>query len=356
MDFLFVNLNKSLLTISFHNAIIKRLRNTKETAEMKLKTKLLLSSAAAVGSVYGICTLIDQLLFNRKVVVPEKLKKKVSDCDTSHLGNVLASNLQFVEDYGYEKHYICSDRGEKLTGYLLKSKEPSDIYAFGVHGYRSWGKKEFCGFAKYYLENGINLFFPDHIASGESEGTHCSFGYYEKEDCLKWLTYLTDNFGKDIKIFLHGISMGCATVCMMSERDELPSNVKFIIADCGFTTAKELFSFKLKELGISPKPIYTAANLTHKINCGYGFDDIAPEESVRRAKVPMLFVHGDDDKLVPSFMVHTLYENCGAEYKDLLLVPGADHAQSHKVWEKQYEEKINEFIEKFVNTEITENR
>mgnify|MGYP003306740193 CR=1 FL=1 len=315
---------------------------------MKLKTKLLLSSAAAVGSVYGICSFLDELLFNKKLILPPEVNQKISGCDNGHLGKVLSDNLQFVEDYGYEKHYIYSDRGEKLTGYLLRAKKESDIYVFGAHGYRSYGKKEFCGFASFYLENGINLFFPDHIASGESEGTHCSFGYYEREDCLKWLSYMTESFGKDIKIILHGVSMGSATVCMMSERDELPSNVRFTVADCGFTTAKELFGFKMKGMGIPPKYILKAANITHKLNYGFDFNEIAPVESVKNAKVPMLFVHGENDNLVPSYMAEILYENCGAPYKDILLVPGADHAQSHMVWEKQYEDKISEFIEKFV--------
>ena len=315
---------------------------------MKTVTKLLLGTAGAAAAAYGTWTLIDELLFNKNMVLPAEVGAKFSGCDMSHLRELLTNNLKWVEDYGYEKHYIVSDRGQKLVGYLMKAKEQSDVYVFGAHGYRSYGKKEFCGFAQYYLSRGVNVFFPDHIASGESEGTHCTFGYYEKEDCMKWLGYMRDNFGSDIKIILHGVSMGSATVCMMSGRDDLPENVKYTVADCGFTTAKALFKFKMDGLGIPDVGLLRGVNLANKINHGFDFRDIAPVESVAKAKVPMFFVHGKDDNLVPSFMAQELYESCGSEYKDILIVEGADHAQAHVGGKEAYEEKMDEFMEKFI--------
>lgn len=310
--------------------------------------KLVSGALGVVATGYGLCTLIDELLFNKKMVLPESVGAKFSGCDMSHLRELLTNNLKWVEDYGYEKHYIMTDRGEGLVGYLMKAKEPSNIYVFGAHGYRSYGKKEFCGFAQYYLSRGINIFFPDHIASGESDGTHCSFGYYEREDCMKWLKYMTDHFGQDIKIILHGVSMGSATVCMMSGRNNLPENVKFTVADCGFTTAKDLFAYKMKALRIPDVGLLKGVNLANKINHGFDFRDIEPIECVKNARVPMLFVHGKIDNLVPSYMAMELYENCSTPKKDILIVEGADHAQAHVNGKEAYEKKIDEFIEKYI--------
>ena len=299
---------------------------------------------AAVVGAYGICRLIDELLFNRNMVLPESVGKKISGCDDSHLGAFLQNNLKWLEDYGYEKHYLISDSGYKLTGYLLKSKEESDLYLFGAHGYRSYAKKEFCGVAQYYLNKGINVFIPDHVASGESEGIYCTFGYNEVRDCMKWLAYMTDNFGKDIKIILHGVSMGCATVTMMSGREDLPENVKAVVADCGFTTAKELFEFKLGDLGVPSDKLIKAVDAVHKRKMGFSFGDLEPVVSVKNSKVPMLFIHGAEDKLVPPYMVNNLYEDCGSEYKDILVAPGADHAQSYMVAKEQFEAKLDELL------------
>lgn len=315
---------------------------------MKFCTKLITGTIGLAAAGYGVCTLLDELLFNKNMILPDSVGAAVSGCDMSHLKDLLTNNLKWVEDYGYEKHYIMSDRGDGLVGYLMKAKKPSNVYVFGAHGYRSYGKKEFCGFAQYYLSKGINVFFPDHIASGESDGTHCSFGYYEREDCMKWLRYMTDHFGEDIKIILHGVSMGSATVCMMSGRNNLPDNVQFTVADCGFTTADALFKFKLKDLKVPDIGLVKGVNLANKINHGFDFSDIAPVEAVKNARVPMLFVHGKEDNLVPSFMAQELYENCSNPNKDILIVEGADHAQAHVNGKQEYEDKIDAFIEKYI--------
>ena len=315
---------------------------------MKLSTKLIAGTIGVAAAGYGVCTLLDELLFNKNMVLPDSVGAAVSGCDMSHLKELLTNNLKWVEDYGYEKHYIMSDRGDGLVGYLMKAKEPSNIYVFGAHGYRSYGKKEFCGFAQYYLSRGINVFFPDHIASGESDGTHCSFGYYEREDCMKWLKYMTDHFGEDIKIILHGVSMGSATVCMMSGRNNLPDNVKFTVADCGFTTAEALFKYKLNDLKVPDIGLVKGVDMANKINHGFKLTSIRPVEAVANARVPMLFVHGKDDNLVPSFMAEELYEACSNPNKDILIVDGADHAQAHVNGKEEYEQKIDEFIAKYM--------
>lgn len=303
-----------------------------------------IAGASAGAAAYGACTFIDELLFNRNLVLPESIGRKISGCDDSHLGGFLQDNLKWLEDYGYERHYIISDSGYKLTGYLLKAEGESKTYLFGAHGYRSYGKKEFCGVAQYYIKRGINVFIPDHVASGESEGTYCTFGYNEVRDCMKWLSYMTANFGKDISIILHGVSMGCATVTMMSGRDDLPDNVKAVVADCGFTTAKALFEYKLKDLGVPPYRLIESVDRVHKKRQGFSFDDLKPVEAVKNARVPMLFIHGAEDKLVPCFMVKELYEACGSEYKDLLIVEGADHAQSYKVDKEQFEARLDKML------------
>ncbi len=315
----------------------------------KVKKAVLTAGGTVLGAVvggYGLCCLAGEILFNRKLKPSDKLSRKISGCDATHLSDFLENNLKWVEDYGYETHHITSDRGEKLVGYLLKSRKNSNIYAFCAHGYRSYGKKEFCGVCQHYLKRGINVFFPDHIASGDSEGKYCSFGYYESDDCIKWLQYLINNFGNDIKILLHGVSMGSATVCMMSEREDLPENVKCIVADCGFTSATELYSTKAKEaINIEGKQLLKVMSKVNKHRLGFYYEDIQPVESVRNAKVPMLFIHGEDDKLVPCKMVYKLYEACTHPNKELLIIKEADHAQAFFIGGETYTNRLDEFLD-----------
>lgn len=319
---------------------------------MKKCTKILLGAlgtVAAVGAAgYAVLSLVDELLLNRKMEPSQEFSAKVTGCDMSHLDGLLQKNMQWLESYGYEKHYMLSDRGEQLTAYHMKPEKESDVYVFCAHGYRSNGKEEFCGFAQYYLKKGVNVFMPDHLASGESEGSHCTFGYCESTDCLKWLAYMKDTFGKDIKIVLHGVSMGAATVMMMSGRDELPENVKMIVEDCGFSTAVAEFAEKLNDLKLPANLIIKGVNAVNKINLGFDFNDIEPIESVQKAKVPMLFVHGTGDTFVPSYMSEACYEVCSSAEKELLLIEGADHAQAFVDGCDEYSAKLDEWLDRYV--------
>lgn len=312
----------------------------------KTAIKTLAVSAGASCATYGVLTFIYEMLFNKKMELPTDISRKISGCDAEHLGEFLENNLRWVEQYGYERHFIISDRGERLTGYLLKAEGESDIYAFCAHGYRSYGKKEFAGVAQYYLSRGINVFFPDHIASGESEGNHCSFGFYEKEDCMKWLYYLNETFGENIRIFLHGVSMGSATVCMMSESERLPKNVKAIVSDCGYTTAAGLFEYKTAAMGVKATALIKAVNIAGKINHGVDLSTLEPVESVKNARVPMFFIHGRADGLVPCYMGEHLYIACGSEDKELMIIEDADHAQAYFRDAETYKARVGAFLDR----------
>lgn len=324
---------------------------------MKTLTKLVLGlGATAAGVAAGglvFCNLIDGLLVDKTKVIPEGLSKTVSGEDSGDLKELYLKNEAWLENYGYERHYIYSDRGEKLTGYLLKPEKPSKLFMFGSHGYKSNGRGEFNGFAQYYIKKGFNVFIPDHTSAGESEGRYAGFGALEHKDCLKWLRYLNETFGEDIVIILHGVSMGAATVMMMSNHEELPANVKMIVEDCGFTGAWDEFYLKAKELKLPGTDILlNTVNEINKRKAGYDFKSVKPIEAVKTAKVPMLFVHGSGDTFVPFFMVHELYDAYGGPYKDLLVIEDAGHARcSVKGWDK-YEKKLDEFIDKFVFSEI----
>lgn len=321
----------------------------------KLALGLTGAAALAGAGVYAFCDMIDGFLVDNTKSPPEGVSKTVSGEDASELKELLTKNQAWLEGYGYERHYIYSDRGEKLTGYLLKPEKPSKLFMFGSHGYKFNGRDEFNGFAQYYIKKGFNVFLCDHTSAGESEGRYAGFGAFEHKDCLKWLRYLNETFGEDIVITLHGVSMGAATVMMMSSHDELPTNVKMIVEDCGYTSAWNEFYLKANELKLpGTKLLLNCVNEINKRKAGYDIKTIQPIESIKNAKVPMLFVHGSGDTFVPFFMVHELYEAYGGPYKDLLVIEGAGHARcSVKGWD-EYEKKLDEFLNKFVFSEVNE--
>lgn len=318
---------------------------------MKNITKLALGLGCLAGTAAFVVNAVDNMLVDRKWVIPQELGDRISGADLSLLMQEKEANMNWLESYGYERHAIVSDDGHKLKGYLLKAKEPSDVYAFCCHGYRSAGRDEFCAIARYYIEKGFNVFLVDHVASGESEGKFVTFGHTEHKDGIKWLYYLKEAFGEDIQIILHGISMGAATVMLMSGNENLPDNVKMTVTDCGYTSAWDEFEYKLKDMGVPEQPLLDAVNKVNKLKAGFDFKDTSALESVKNACKPMLFIHGGADTFVPTYMVSLLFDACASERKDLLIVDGADHAQSYLVDTAAYRAKLDEFVDEFIKIE-----
>jgi uncharacterized protein len=59
---------------------------------------------------------------------------------------------------------------------------------------------------------------------------------------------------------------------------------------------------------------------------------------------PVLFIHGDADTIVPTFMSRTLFD-AAREPKSLWIIPGAGHLEGRRKAGAEYEKKISEFFE-----------
>ena len=101
-------------------------------------------------------------------------------------------------------------------------------------------------YAYKYYTLGYHLLMPDLRGHGKSEGNYIGMGWHDRLDILKWIEFILKE-DKEAEILLHGVSMGAATVMMVSGED-LPPNVKVIIEDCGYTSAKDQLSYKLKSM------------------------------------------------------------------------------------------------------------
>lgn len=215
-----------------------------------------------------------------------------------------------------------------------------------VHGYMadafSLSTKAF-----HYYNEGYNVLAMDLRGHGKSKGNYIGMGYHDAKDLIKWLEYIISK-DKEAEILIHGVSMGAATVMIASSLDNLPQNVKVIIEDCGYTTALEQFKYQLKKLFNMPSfPILNIANLMLKIKSGYFLNDASPIEAVKEAKVPIMFIHGDDDKFVPFYMLDELYEACSSE-KQKLVIHGASHAHSEDENPEKYWKEVDAFINKYI--------
>ena len=180
------------------------------------------------------------------------------------------------------------------------------------------------------------------LANHEFIGKTITFGIREHQDCLCWIEYMLRRFGPDVKIILTGVSMGAATVLMAGGR-ELPPNVIGILADCGYTSARDIMEEVIKKMGLPPKPSYPFVKLGARIFGHFDLEETSPLEAVRRCKLPVIFFHGEADDFVPCYMSQENFEAC-ASRKHLVTIPGAGHGLAYAVEPDRYVEELYNFF------------
>ncbi|MBR4940713.1 MAG: alpha/beta hydrolase [Clostridia bacterium] len=237
--------------------------------------------------------------------------------------------------------FIKSHDGLTLHG-VYYEKVPGAPIELMFHGYRGTAERDLCGGMQRCFSLGRNAFIVDQRTSGKSEGHVISFGLNESRDCLAWVDFMIKTFGPDVKIILCGISMGAATVSIASGYD-LPENVVGVLADCGYTTAKDIIKTVMKKIGVPPDLLYPLVRLGAMIFGHFDPDKVSPRDSVANSKVPVIFIHGGDDDFVPPEMSVQNHAACSSE-KAILTVPGAGHGLSYLVDPEAYLNALEDFF------------
>ena len=271
---------------------------------------------------------------------------KMSGTDWEKYFPLMEERKGFVLKQPHRDVYMTSFDGLKLHATYFPAIENSDIKKAVIcfHGYTGEGLSNHIAIADYFLKHGYAMLLPDARAHGESEGEYIGFGCLDRQDALGWIKWLIQECGEDIKIMLHGTSMGGATVLMTSGL-KLPANVRGIVSDCGFTSPKEVFTHVLNNMYHLPAfPAIQGADLLNRKLAGYGMDECNAKYEVQKAEVPILFIHGSADTFVPCSMCYEIYDNCHSP-KRKLIVEGAAHAESYYKDMATYERVLGEFAE-----------
>lgn len=248
----------------------------------------------------------------------------------------------WIKEQPLERIEIEAKDGLTLRGHFLPSPVPSDRIVILVHGYGGVGT-DLAGFAYLYHQVGFHVMMPDNRGHGMSDGHYIGFGWHDREDCLSWSNYLIERIGQDAKLFLHGVSMGGATV-LMTSGEQLPPQIKGIISDCAYTSVNAVLAYQMKRMYRLPHfPFLGMTSVLTKLKAGYTFREASALKQVKKAQVPILFIHGGADTFVPTDMVYELYEACPTE-KELVVIPNAAHAMAYFEDPALYDDVVEKFV------------
>lgn len=241
-----------------------------------------------------------------------------------------------------EEVSITSFDGLKLSGRYYHRFDHAPV-ALCVHGWRSTGVRDFSGGAFSLMEMGYNVLLIDQRAQGKSEGRAMTFGIKERYDCLEWIRYLNTRFPEKPDIVLYGVSMGGATV-LMATGLELPDNVRCVVADSPYSSPAEIIRKVCRDRKISPAVawpfLYTGARLFARFDP----NETTAAKEVRKANIPILIIHGTDDRFVPCEMSEEIA--AANPLAERAVFEGAGHGISFLKDQPRYEALVRDITER----------
>ena len=248
---------------------------------------------------------------------------------------------EWSETIENKKVEVKAKDGITLRGTQYIKDESSNKWAIILHGYRST-PNSIISIGMHFSKEGYNVLIPSMRACSESDGEYIGMGWLDKEDLQCWINLIIKQ-NENAEIILHGSSMGAATVLMASGKD-LPTNVKAIVADSGYTSVWDIFASEAKaRFNLPTFPILNMFEIVANVRANYDIKEASALEQVKNNKTPILFIHGDADDFVPEYMCEELYEAANCK-KDKLIIHDAGHTDSKYKEPETYYNKIFEFL------------
>lgn len=251
----------------------------------------------------------------------------------------ILSLIRRLDAVEYEPVYITVCDGVRLFGryYHVRDGAPLQIE---FHGYRGSALRDFCGGDALARSLGMNTLLVDNRAHGRSGGHAITFGIRERRDVLSWCEYADNRFG-GVPVFLAGVSMGAASVLMASDLP-LPACVAGIIADCPYSSPEAIIR---KVCTVDMRlPAASMALVRLAARCGgFSLREASAVGSVRHTRIPVLLIHGEDDRFVPCSMSREIYAACASPAR-LETFPGAGHGLSYIADTERYSRCAGQFV------------
>lgn len=248
--------------------------------------------------------------------------------------------------------FITAEDGTRLHALYAFADTATGRTAVIVHGYTDNAVRMLHIGYLYHHDLKYNILLPDLRFSGLSGGNHLQMGWNDRLDVLRWMDVANAVFSEkgncgQTQMVVHGISMGGATTMCVSGEPQQPF-VKCFVEDCGYTSVWDEFAGELKkQFGMPEFPLLYVASMMTDWRYGWNFNEADAREQVERCNLPMLFIHGDKDDFVPSWMGDSVHAHKAGD-KVLWKTKGVEHAESYLKYPRQYTEIVRTFTNKYM--------
>lgn len=250
------------------------------------------------------------------------------------------------DQWNKTQYAITSYDGYQLGATYICNKNPQIVDGReGVviisHGH-TWSRYGSLKYAEICYELGYHVVIYDDRGHGENKPQIITLGYREQKDLNCVIDDTRIRYGKNLRIGLHGESMGSAiSALVLGKRQDL----EFAILDCGFADGIGFTKVYVSQQLHLPRWTVDVANIFCKINYHFSLKDIQPAKALEQNKVPLCIVHGKADALITCDNSEQLAASTSG-YSEVHLFEKAGHAQCYMVDPIAYRQLMTEFIQK----------
>lgn len=235
----------------------------------------------------------------------------------------------------YESVFFNTPDGEKLHGWFIPArKQPARGTVLYLHG-NSANMTNYLFYVAFLAEEGYNLMMFDYRGFGESTGEPTAEGL--QVDSQAALDYVRSR--REVnpdRIVIYGQSLGGAVAITLAGSGR-HKGISAVIAEAAFVSYRDLAEEKMEEVAILKWFNGIAATL-------FVDDTLAPRDYIRNiAPVPMLIVHGTDDRVVPYANGQQLFEKA-RQPKEFWTIEGGRHIQMLSKYRSIYRPRLLAYL------------
>lgn len=220
----------------------------------------------------------------------------------------------------YKNVYFHSKDGEKLNGWFFPSGKDAPVIIY-CHG-NACNISHLLEYAVLLMEKNLQVFVFDYRGYGSSTGSPSEDGIYLDTQAAYDYLVKEEKIPSD-RIVLAGHSVGAAAAIEVATNND----VRSVIIESAFTSTRDM-----------SKTIFPMNLISFLLPKNYN-----NLQKVAKIKAPKLFIHGQEDKIVPFEMGGRLFE-ASMEPKFIYPVKGAGHNDTYVVGGEMYFSVLADFV------------
>lgn len=245
-------------------------------------------------------------------------------------------------DLQYHDFAVTVEDSISLVGWLIESNTDSALgTVILMHGIASC-KEHMLGAAKLLADSQFNVILYDSRAHGQSGGTYCTYGFYERNDLSAILDHVSREFGQVGPFAVWANSFGGAVALQAMAQEK---RIVCGVIESTFARLDEIARDYMARLtGIRCDWLANTILREAEKIADFSVAAVKPEESAKSIAQPVLLIHGDKDEQISVKYGKRIFKNLQAQDKELYVMPDGDHYNLWQAGGTDYVKKVITFL------------